>query len=144
MPCLKHYGHSTNPREDTLELLKGRKPNVSYYRVFGCKCFILNNWNDNLGKLDAKFDEWIFIGYSSLSKTYRVYNNRNSSVEESIHVAFDESSPQNMGKGILYDVSGLIMGNLIDDNIPKEDSPPKTNKEDTSKQKEETEQEGDK
>ena len=24
------------------ELLIGRKPNVKYFRVFGCKCFILN------------------------------------------------------------------------------------------------------
>jgi transposase InsO family protein len=24
------------------ELLTGKKPNVSYFRVFGCKCFILN------------------------------------------------------------------------------------------------------
>jgi hypothetical protein len=24
------------------ELLIGKKPNVSYFRVFGCKCFILN------------------------------------------------------------------------------------------------------
>lgn len=46
------------------ELIRGRKPNVSYLHVFGCKCFILNNGKDNLGKLDAKSDEGIFLGYS--------------------------------------------------------------------------------
>jgi len=34
------------------ELFKGRKPNVSHLKVFGCKCFILNNGKDNLGKFD--------------------------------------------------------------------------------------------
>src|SRR4051812_7642602 len=27
------------------ELLTGKKPNVKYFRVFGCKCFILNKKN---------------------------------------------------------------------------------------------------
>jgi len=39
------------------ELFKGRKPNVSHLKVFGCKCFILNNGKDNLGKFDSKYDE---------------------------------------------------------------------------------------
>ena len=30
------------------ELYKGRKPNISHLRVFGCKCFILNNSKANL------------------------------------------------------------------------------------------------
>ena len=42
------------------ELWKGRKPNISYFKVFGCKCFILNT-KDNLGKFDAKSDEHIFF-----------------------------------------------------------------------------------
>ena len=46
------------------ELLRGRKPNVSHLHVFGCKCFILNNGRDNLGKFDAKADEGIFLRYS--------------------------------------------------------------------------------
>ncbi|XP_070032929.1 uncharacterized protein [Nicotiana tomentosiformis] len=31
------------------ELLKGRKPNTSYLRAFGCKCFVYNNGKDSLG-----------------------------------------------------------------------------------------------
>ena len=75
------------------ELYKGRKPNISHLHVFGCKCFVLNNGKDNLGKFDAKSDEAIFLGYSSTSKAYRVYNKRTMTVEESIHVNFDESNP---------------------------------------------------
>lgn len=32
------------------EILKGKKPNISYFQVFGYKCFILNNKKDKLGK----------------------------------------------------------------------------------------------
>ncbi|PKA63291.1 Retrovirus-related Pol polyprotein from transposon TNT 1-94 [Apostasia shenzhenica] len=74
------------------ELWKGRKPNISHLRVFGCKCFVLNNGKDDLGKFDSKSDEAIFLGYSSTSKAYRVYNTRSMLVEESIHVDFDESN----------------------------------------------------
>ena len=74
------------------ELYKGRKPNISHLHVFGCKCFILNNGKDNLGKFDAKADEGIFLGYSLTSKAFRVYNKRIMTMEESIHVAFDETN----------------------------------------------------
>jgi len=44
-----------------------------------------------MGKFDAKSDEGIFLGYSLHSHAYRVYNRRTIVVEESIHVAFDET-----------------------------------------------------
>lgn len=58
------------------ELFKGRRPNISHFHIFGCKCFILNNDKDNLGKFDEKSDEDIFLGYSLTSKAYRIYNKR--------------------------------------------------------------------
>ncbi|CAH9091030.1 unnamed protein product [Cuscuta europaea] len=45
------------------ELLKGRKPNISHLRTFGCKCFADNNGKDNIGKFDARSDEAVFLGY---------------------------------------------------------------------------------
>jgi len=45
------------------ELLNGRKPNIGHLKVFGCKCYILNNGKDSLGKFDAKSDKGIFLGY---------------------------------------------------------------------------------
>jgi len=74
------------------ELFKGRKPNISHLKVFGCKCFILNNGKNNLGKFDPKADKGIFLGYSLHSHAYRVYNKRTMIVEESMHVAFDETN----------------------------------------------------
>ena len=73
------------------ELWNNRKPKISYLRVFGCKCFILNT-KDNLGKFDSKADEGIFLGYSTSSKAYRIFNKRTLVVEESMHIVFDETN----------------------------------------------------
>ena len=73
------------------ELWKDRKLNISYFKVFGCKCFLLNT-KDNLDKFDLKFDIGIFLGYSSKSKAYRVYNKRTLVTEETMHVKFNESN----------------------------------------------------
>ena len=73
------------------ELWNNKKPNISYFKVFGCKCFILNE-RDALGKFDAKSDEGIFLGYSSVSKAFRIFNKRTLAIEESIHVVFNEIS----------------------------------------------------
>ena len=73
------------------ELWNNRKLKISYLRVFGCKCFILNTKN-NLGKFDSKADEEIFLGYSTSSKAYRIFNKMSLVVEESMHVIFDETN----------------------------------------------------
>jgi len=81
------------------ELLKGQKPNISYFKPFGCKCFIHNNGKDNLGKFDARSDEGILLGYAVNSKAYRVYNKCTKLVEESIHVIFYESNNGTLSEG---------------------------------------------
>ena len=58
------------------EILKSKKPNISYFHPFGCNCFVLNNGKDNLGKFDEKSDEAIFLVYSQHSKAYRVFNKK--------------------------------------------------------------------
>ena len=73
------------------ELWKGRKLNIGYFKVFGYKCFTMNT-KDNSGKFYSKSDVGIFLGYSTTSKAYRVFNKRTLVVEESIHVIFDESN----------------------------------------------------
>ena len=44
------------------ELLNGKKSNVEHFRAFSCKCFVLNNGKEHLGKFDSKADEGIFLG----------------------------------------------------------------------------------
>ena len=65
-------------KKTSYELWAGRKPNLKYFKPFGHEGYILRN-GDNLGKFDAKSDLGIFLGYSIMSKAYRVYN-QNSQV----------------------------------------------------------------
>ena len=81
------------------ELWKGRKPNVKYFRIFGSTYFILKD-RENVGKFDTRSDERIFLGYSSTSKAYRVYNKRTTKVMETVNVVIDESSDSSSEKGI--------------------------------------------
>ncbi|GJT32817.1 retrovirus-related pol polyprotein from transposon TNT 1-94 [Tanacetum coccineum] len=74
------------------KLLKGRKPTLDYFRVFGSKCFILNT-KDYLTKFDPKSYEGIFLGYSQNSKAYIILNKHTRKVEESLNVTFDETPP---------------------------------------------------
>ncbi|GJV14282.1 retrovirus-related pol polyprotein from transposon TNT 1-94 [Tanacetum coccineum] len=74
------------------ELLRGRKPTLNYFRVFGIKCFILNT-KDYLTKFDPKSYEGIFLGYSQNSKAYINLNKHPRKVEESLNVTFDETPP---------------------------------------------------
>ena len=58
--------------------------------MFGSKCYILND-QENLGKFDAKSDEGIFLGYSTTSWAYRVFNKRTKTIMESINVDIDDA-----------------------------------------------------
>ncbi|GJY21859.1 ribonuclease H-like domain-containing protein [Tanacetum coccineum] len=71
------------------ELFLGRKPALSFMRPFKCPVTILNTI-DHLGKFDGKADEGFFIGYSTNSKAFRVFNNRTRMVEENLHVQYSE------------------------------------------------------
>jgi hypothetical protein len=53
------------------EILNGRKPNIAYFWVFGCKCYILKK-GTRLSKFEKKCDEGFLLGYSTTSKAYKV------------------------------------------------------------------------
>jgi len=53
--------------------------------------YVHNSGKDALEKFDPRSDEAIFLGYSSYSKAYKVFNKRTLCVEES-HVLFDETN----------------------------------------------------
>ena len=77
-------------KKTAYKIWNGKKPRVKYFRVFGCKCYILND-RENLGKFDAKSDEGIFLGYSTTSRAYSVFNKRTKTVMESINVKIDDA-----------------------------------------------------
>ncbi|WVZ75656.1 LOW QUALITY PROTEIN: hypothetical protein U9M48_023691 [Paspalum notatum var. saurae] len=105
------------------ELLNGRKPNISYFRVFGCKCYIYKK-RQHLGKFQRRCDIGFLLGYSSKSKAYRVFNNATGMVEETYDVEFDKS---NGSQGAHVDVVDIDEEPLVEamKNMPIGDIKPK-------------------
>jgi transposase InsO family protein len=73
------------------ELLIGRKTNISYFRVFRCKYYVLRK-GTHLSKFQSKCDECFLLGYSFNSKAYHVYNKILSLVEKTSDVECDETN----------------------------------------------------
>ncbi|GJX46325.1 integrase, catalytic region, zinc finger, CCHC-type containing protein [Tanacetum coccineum] len=70
-------------------IINARKPSVKFFHIFGSLCYI-NRDGENLDKMKEKGDACIFVGYSTQSKAYRVFNKRTRMIVETIHVNFDE------------------------------------------------------
>ncbi|GJV53659.1 retrovirus-related pol polyprotein from transposon TNT 1-94 [Tanacetum coccineum] len=79
----------TRHNKTSYELLCGRKPNVEYFHVFGSLCYPTND-RDDLGKMKPKSDIGVFIGYSEISRGFRIYNRHTKKIMETINVKFDE------------------------------------------------------
>jgi transposase InsO family protein len=73
------------------ELLTGKKPNVSYFRVFGSKCFILIKRGIS-SKFAPKAVEGFLLRYDSNTRAYRVFNKSTGLVEVSCDIVFDETN----------------------------------------------------
>ena len=73
------------------EIITGNKPKVHYFRVFGCKCFILNK-KTKTSKFAPKVDEGFLLGYGTNEHAYRVFNKTTGCVEITVAVKFDESN----------------------------------------------------
>ncbi|GJZ75564.1 retrovirus-related pol polyprotein from transposon TNT 1-94, partial [Tanacetum coccineum] len=73
---LIHTRHNKTP----YELVHDKKPDLTFFRVFGALCYPTND-SENLGKFQAK---------APSRKGYRIYNKRTRRLMETIHVTFDE------------------------------------------------------
>ena len=62
-----------------------------------------------MGKFDRRSYEGFFVGYSMVSKAFRVYNLRTKKVEENLHVEFLENKSNVVGAGPtwLFDLDSL-------------------------------------
>nr|GFA92645.1 hypothetical protein [Tanacetum cinerariifolium] len=83
------------------DLFRGRSPALNFMRPFGCHVTILNT---------IELDEGIFVGYSTISKAFGVYNTRTRKVEENLHITFLENKPMIIGggPGWLFDIDALL------------------------------------
>jgi transposase InsO family protein len=78
-------------KKTSYELLTGNKPNVSYFLVFGSKCYILVKKGRH-SKFSPKVVEGFLLGYDSNTKAYRVFNKSSGLVEVSSNIIFDETN----------------------------------------------------
>nr|GEU47124.1 hypothetical protein [Tanacetum cinerariifolium] len=70
-------------------IINNRKPSVKFFHIFGSLCYIVRD-GKNLDKIKEKGDACIFVGYSTQSRAYMVFNKRTIVIVETIHVNFDE------------------------------------------------------
>ncbi|GKE33466.1 retrovirus-related pol polyprotein from transposon TNT 1-94, partial [Tanacetum coccineum] len=111
-------------RKTPYELSHDRKPDLSYLHVFSALCYP-NNDSEDLGKLQAKADIGIFIGYAPKKKSYRIYNRRTRKIIETIHVDFDElttlaSEQLGLGPGLQFMTPTTSSSGLVTIPIPQQ------------------------
>jgi len=71
-----------------------------------------------------KTPENLLKSYSPNNKAYRVFNKQTLTVENSIHVAFDEKPPQEVGKGIFgFDIARIDTEEIVEDGVQQEAPP---------------------
>ncbi|GJT42750.1 retrovirus-related pol polyprotein from transposon TNT 1-94 [Tanacetum coccineum] len=62
---------------------------AKFFHIFGSLCNIVKD-GENLDKMKEKGDACFFVGYSTQSRAYKIYNKRTRVIVETIHVNFDE------------------------------------------------------
>jgi transposase InsO family protein len=116
-------------KKTSYELLTGKKPNVSYFRVFGSKCFILTK-RGRSSKFSPKAVEGFLLGYDSNTRAYRVFNKSTGLVEVSCDIVFDETNGSQVEQVDLDELddeeaSCVALRNMsIGDVCPKESKEP--------------------
>jgi transposase InsO family protein len=90
------------------EIITDKKPSVHYFRVFRCKCFILNK-KPKASKFASKVDEGFLIGYGTNEHVYRVFNKTTGCVETTVNMKSDESNGSQREQ---------VSENLVDDEEP--------------------------
>ncbi|GKC10950.1 hypothetical protein Tco_1007732 [Tanacetum coccineum] len=77
------------------------------------------------GKIYRKSDEGYFLGYSTSSKAFRVYNKRTKRVEENLHINFlkDQPNAARTGPNLMFDLEFLTNSmNYIPVSIENQDT----------------------
>jgi hypothetical protein len=116
-------------KKTSYELLTGKKPNVSYFIVFGSKCFILIKRGRN-SKFAPKAIEGFLLGYDSNTRAYRFFNKSIGFVEVSCDIVFDETNGSQVEKVYLDELDDeealcVALRNMsIGDMCPKESEEP--------------------
>lgn len=71
----------------------GKRPDVSHFRVFGCRAFA-HQPAELRGKLDPKTQKCLMMGYAKKSKGYRLFNEVTRKIIISRNVIFNETEEE--------------------------------------------------
>nr|GEV63382.1 hypothetical protein [Tanacetum cinerariifolium] len=71
------------------ELINKRKPNIKSFCVFECRCYLLDY--EDVGKLKAKGDIGVFVGYSKESVAFKIYSKRTLGYSQQEGIDYDET-----------------------------------------------------
>ncbi|GJW08902.1 retrovirus-related pol polyprotein from transposon TNT 1-94 [Tanacetum coccineum] len=104
--------------------MQDKKPDLLFFHVSGALCYPTND-NDDLGKLDAKANIGIFMGYAPAKKAFRIYNKRTQKIIETIHVIFDKltamaSEQLGLGPGLQCMTPVTSSSGLVPNLIPQQ------------------------
>ena len=81
--------HTEGRQKTPYQLWTGRKPDVSYFRVFGCEAYV--QINTKLRKLEERARRCVFLGYSTNQKGYDLYDIDGRRIIASRDVTFCEN-----------------------------------------------------
>ncbi|KAK4402464.1 Retrovirus-related Pol polyprotein from transposon TNT 1-94 [Sesamum angolense] len=104
-----------------IEAWSGKKPSAKHLRVFGSICYV-HIPTEKRHKLEEKTEKGIFLGYSTQSKGYRIYNLKTKKLIISRDVEFDEDAMWN------WDEEKVEIQSVM---IPKETPPQQQQEEGT-------------
>jgi hypothetical protein len=112
-------------KKTAYELLTGKNPNVSYFCLFGSKCYILAKKGRHLNFAPKVFEGFL-LGYDSNTKAYRVFNKSSGLVEVTSDVVFHETNDYPREQVDLDDIyenevpTAIMMTMAIGDGRPQE------------------------
>ncbi len=94
----------------------GNKPSIAHLRIFGCKAYA-HIPDVKRKKFDGKAIECIFVGYSSESKAYRLYDTTNKRIMVSRDVTFFENVIGNMNNNNQTNIGNTGIGNNVSNDV---------------------------
>ncbi|GKF00670.1 retrovirus-related pol polyprotein from transposon TNT 1-94, partial [Tanacetum coccineum] len=105
------------------ELMHDKKPDLSFLHVFGSLCYPTND-SEDLGKLNAKADIGIFVGYAPAKKAFRIYR-QTQKIMETIHITFNEltemaSEQFSLGPGPQLMTPATSSSGLVPNPVPQQ------------------------
>ncbi|GJX75066.1 retrovirus-related pol polyprotein from transposon TNT 1-94 [Tanacetum coccineum] len=113
---LIHTRHNKTP----YELVHDKKPDLTFFRVFGALCYPTND-SEDLGKLQPTTDIGIFVGYAPSRKGYIIYNKRTQRIMAPVQL--------NTGPAPTFLMPEQISSGLVPNPVPAAPYIPPTNKE---------------